>query len=248
MAANIRLVQFRTIAGDGNVTVVGIDELAQELGWGFFGNHVAGSGYISPPNTTDASKYPTRAGAASWEVWLAAEVTGTAFQLVTDLHFICEAYNQAGLGTFANATNGHRIPAGTAILNLSGLYMHSVQGPIETETDPDPTLFVPVAAPSVGLPLDVEGDGWLLFGEAQGSDPVFPEDATDADPPTALNLTPVNVFLPQVGNDPYGRGILVTDQEPRFSNIAVANLCLATDAAGDAVYNPVEMMLVWNES
>lgn len=238
MAAIIDFIQFRKASGFPATTPLDLPVSTSGIAWGFFGSPGT-TGYLSPPSSTNAQLYRVKSGTASWEVLLAVKVVGISFVVVTDIRLSLEQINRTDLGTIAGDTVSALLPAGTIPLDRSGLYMRSMAGNIELNLPPEPIeSIIPNTSPAWGLPY--EPNGWLLTVEKLGPDPyVDIEDGTEVTPPNSANLTPLR------GDGV--RALYPSDLEPRYSNFAILNFVVASDAV-EAVVNPVEMLVTWSES
>ncbi len=241
MAAIIDFIQFRKASGFTSTTDVLLskwDPVVQALAWGFFGRPDT-LGYLSNPTDFLVTASPVEAGTASWEVLLAVQVVGISFVVVTDIRLSLETLNTANLGTIAGDTVSAFISVGTIPIDRSGLYMRSMPGNIELGLPPEPIdAIIPNTAPSWGLPYQPEG--WLLTLE-KGADPYIDiEDGTKTNPPNSADLTPFR--------EDGVKALYPSDLEPRYSNFAVLNFVVASDASTQAIVNPVEMLVTWSES
>ncbi len=236
MAAVIDFIQFRKASGFSSITDV-VLPIDPALAWGFFGSPGT-TGYLSPPTDFLAQLYPVKAGTASWEVLLAVQVVGISFVAVTDIRLSLELINRTDLGTIAGDTVSAFISVGTVPLDRSGLYLRSMPGNIELGLPPEPIeAIIPNTSPAWGLPYEPEG--WLLTLE-KGTDPYIDiEDGTKVNPPNSANLAPFR--------EDGVRALYPSDLEPRYSNVALLNFVVASDAV-QATTNPVEMLVTWSES
>jgi len=244
MGADVSLVQFRKIAGSPNVSVGLLDPYDVGSAFVFAGLGSFGQGYNLPPDDYSdvvASTYRIRGGTVSWEAWIAARFDGAGFAVVSDIYWYMESFDSTGMGTSATVTGDYLIEPGTSVMDKSGIFMRKAPCAIELGVDPVPLSgWVPSAIPSWGLPPFQEG-GWNLFAVGPGT---FVE---GTDPPTVLNLAPHNSAIPPVDDELWGSGILASDPEPRFSNVAVMSLVVAADATL-GIRNPAVFALEWNES
>lgn len=245
MTASIEFVQFRKTSGmaSGVTDVVMNKDVGGAIGWGFFGKpHL--SGYQSPPLLGAAIQYPVKAGSTSWQVWTAVRVVGYTFSVVNEVRIFLNQYIPAGLGTIATQGGvSARIPQGSPPA-ASGLFVRSLPGNIEMGIPPTPIeTIIPSSAPSYGLPLPVDA-GWLMLQEYNALDDYIDiEEASTAVPANSADLTP---FREQV-DELTVKAIYSSDPEPRYSNFAIMNLVVSSDATAGVVY-PVEVGVTWNES
>lgn len=247
MAAELGLVQFRKVAGSPSVNEIPVDSVDAGTGLLFAGPGLDGTqGYYLSPTTQNAAQFRVRAGTASWEVWTAVRITGVGFSAVTDLFMFLDTFDAGGMGTLPSEVTGtYQIAADTGPIGVSGLYMRAVPGPIQLGLPALPlSSWLPNSAPGYGLPPS--SSGWLLYAQGPGAQQEA-ADSTGFSPPEVLEMTPLNSSLPPADGDVYGRGILVSDAEPRYSNVAILNLVVASDAVL-GTYNPVVVALEWNES
>ena len=249
MAADAALVQFRKLAGDTEPAIVPVALKATgQDGLAFFGSAgIAPNqliGYASPPS--DSPIYPVKAGGASWQVWVAARFEGLGFQAITNVHLFWESLSFSGLGT-----SGTFLASTLGDVDVTGIHMRTEPGPVELGKDPQAVNgLMPSSAPNYGLPPPDLDDGWLLFTTGPGSG-TTPATASKTSPPEILDLTPTNPAVPPVGTEVLGKAILVSDQEPRYSNFGVMVLAVAKDATKGTYGQPAPFAtlgLSWDES
>lgn len=235
MPASASLVQFRKLAGEPQASAVTLQPLSSGEAFGFFGTSKP-NGYELGPEFTDYS--PVAAGGASWEVWMAARFAGAEFQTITGIRLFIDSFDATGLGTTAQG-----IAASPQSPMRTGIFMRSVPGPIQRSVSPHPShTYMPPSAPARGLPPS--SNGWQLFKEGPGA---YTEPG-GSEQPEILDLTPVRPGIDSpTGTSPFGGAVLVSDPEPRYSNLAVLVLTLSQDAV-EGRRNPAVLALEWSES
>jgi len=236
VVAEFALIQFKTVAGSAAVGSGALNPDSSGLpAFAFFGQE-GNIGYVSSPTAGNALAYPVSAGRTSWEVWLAARFNGFAFGAITGVTWFIDTIATAGLGTMAS-TLGYEVPRGTSLMDRTGVVGRVHAGPIEKNVSPlDPANFVPASAPRYGLPVSEDAIPLMQPGILNGLD-LTPLQASDDEPD------------PGSGDEFGERVILEANLEPRYSNLAVMTLVLASDATPVAITrNPFLFGATWMES